>query len=125
MPNFTFRIENCKIFNFGGKNGKSWGLLAWTDGTIDFEQRFSTTYQNVIEAIAANRSSTSEFRVSGYLTKNEGYGEHKGKFFNNWIVDKIEVSEAKRSTPKELLEAVKQAFDIPDSDEEVDSEIPF
>lgn len=122
MANFTFQIENCKIFNFDGKNGKSWGLLAWTDGTIDFEQRFQTTYQNVIDIIAANRSSTSEFKISGHMTKSEGYGEHKGKFFNNWIVDKIEIAGLEKLTPKELVE---KAFGQEISDEEGDDDIPF
>lgn len=118
MPNFTFKIDNCKIFEYNSKQGKGWGKLCWTDGTIDFDQKFQTTYANVISVIEANRTAEAEFKVSGHLTKSEGYGDHKGKTFTNWVVDNVELIEAKKFNARELVdEALKQ--------HEEDEEIPF
>ncbi|NBV06683.1 MAG: hypothetical protein EBS06_05545 [Proteobacteria bacterium] len=91
MPNFTFQIKNCKIFAYGSKQGKGWGKLVWTDGTEPFEQGFQTNSQLVMDTIDANRSAEAEFKVSGTMTLNQGYGDHKGKVFKNYVLTEIEV----------------------------------
>lgn len=89
MSNFTFQINNCKIFGYGRKGDKSkaWGKLVWTDGTCPFEQKFETIYPDVINAIETNPNG--DFSASGSMVMNQGYGEHKGKTFYALMVNKI------------------------------------
>lgn len=92
MPNFTFQIKEVKIRNYNFKPGKGWGRLIFTDGTCAFDQGFETRSQEVIEIIAANKGHDVVFKIiSGSITQNNGYGEHKGKVYNNYVVDQIEV----------------------------------
>ena len=92
MPNYTFEIQNCKVFVKGGKPDKSkvWGKLMWTDGTADFEQKFETFYADVIATLEANKGAEANFKVSGGMVANAGYGDHKGKVFYQLLVSKIE-----------------------------------
>lgn len=120
MPNFTFQIQNCKIFKTGKKVGKGWGTLYWTDGTIEFEQKFETHSQLIIDAIEAHRDSEATFKVSGNMTKSEGYGAHAGKSFNNWIISELEVVNVENSKP-----AWKEAIENLNSSDEDENDFPF
>lgn len=91
MPNYTFKIQQAKIFNYGSKQTKAWGELHWTDGTADFKQKFETINPQVMTIIGDNRSAEASFKVSGSMTINVGYGDHKGKIFQTHVVNEIEV----------------------------------
>lgn len=93
MPNFTFQIKEAKLFEVGGKLGKTWGKILWTDGTCEFEDQFETINPQAIDVIANNRAMEINFRVVGTMTVNIVYkdGPHKGRKFNKLLITEIEV----------------------------------
>lgn len=91
MSNFTFQIKDCKIFEYNSKQTKAWGKLCWTDGTADMKVKFETTYPEVIKTIEANKHPEKSFRASGSMTVNNGYGDHAGKVFQNYVLTELEV----------------------------------
>lgn len=90
MPNYTWQLQDCKIFEFMNKQTKAYGKMVWSDGTEPHEQRFETKSQQVMDVIELNRSAEASFRVSGTMTLNHGYGDHKGKTFKNHVITEIE-----------------------------------
>lgn len=87
MPNYTLKIQSCKIHEFRViADNHAYGKVSWQENGVEFQKSFITYSIDARAIIEANKYNDSSFSIEGYLIKKAGTGQHLGKLFENIIL---------------------------------------